>query len=110
MRSLFTTCRFGSKPSGLHFNRGQSGTQRSGALGTGRQQQRSRIAQEIARFLRNPRKPAILAMSRPDAKKNITTLVNAFGKNTMLRELANLVLIMVRAEGLRSSWLPAAMA
>ncbi len=35
-------------------------------------------------------------MSRPDAKKNITTLVNAFGKNTMLRELANLVLIMVR--------------
>ena len=53
-------------------------------------------AQEIARFLRNPRKPAILAMSRPDAKKNITTLVNAFGKNTMLRELANLVLIMVR--------------
>ena len=52
--------------------------------------------QEIARFLRNPRKPAILAMSRPDAKKNITTLVNAFGKNTMLRELANLVLIMVR--------------
>ncbi len=47
------------------------------------------------RFLRNPRKPAILAMSRPDAKKNITTLVKAFGENPTLRELANLVLIMV---------------
>lgn len=52
--------------------------------------------QEIFRFLKNPRKPAILAMSRPDAKKNITTLVKAFGENKMLRELANLVLIMVR--------------
>ncbi len=41
-------------------------------------------------------------MSRPDAKKNITTLVNAFGKNTMLRELANLVLIMVRVRGRHS--------
>lgn len=52
--------------------------------------------QEIARFLRNPRKPVILAMSRPDAKKNITTLVKAFGENNTLREIANLVLVMVR--------------
>ena len=34
-------------------------------------------------------------MARPDAKKNITTLVKAFGENPTLRELANLVLIMV---------------
>ena len=54
------------------------------------------MAQEIFRFLKNPRKPAILAMSRPDAKKNITTLVKAFGEDPTLRELANLVLIMVR--------------
>ncbi|KAL4458202.1 hypothetical protein ABPG75_013067 [Micractinium tetrahymenae] len=52
------------------------------------------IWKEITRFLRNPLKPAILAMSRPDPKKNITTLVEAFGKHSMLRELANLVLIM----------------
>lgn len=52
--------------------------------------------QDISRFLRNPFKPAVLAMSRPDAKKNITTLVKAFGEHTMLRELANLVLVMVR--------------
>jgi sucrose-phosphate synthase len=53
------------------------------------------IWQDIARYLRNPLKPAILAMSRPDAKKNLTTLVKAFGEHAMLRELANLVLIMV---------------
>jgi hypothetical protein len=45
----------------------------------------------------------ILAMSRPDAKKNITTLVKAYGKNKALREIANLVLVMgnreVSAEG-----------
>ena len=53
------------------------------------------IWQDIARYLRNPLKPAVLAMSRPDSKKNITTLVKAFGEHAMLRELANLVLIMV---------------
>lgn len=53
------------------------------------------LLQEISRYLRNPHKPAILAMSRPDPKKNITTLVKAFGENKTLRSLANLVLIMV---------------
>jgi hypothetical protein len=52
------------------------------------------IWQDIFRFLRNSRKPVILAMSRPDAKKNITTLVKAYGENRHLREIANLVLIM----------------
>ena len=37
-------------------------------------------------------------MSRPDAKKNITTLVKAYGKNKALREIANLVLIMGNRE------------
>eukprot|EP00892_Ulva_mutabilis_P007983 jgi/Ulvmu1/5557/UM023_0093.1 len=48
----------------------------------------------IHRFLQNPGKPVVLAMSRPDAKKNITTLVRAFGENAELRKIANLVLIM----------------
>lgn len=52
------------------------------------------IWQEVFKFLRNPRKPVVLAMSRPDAKKNITTLVKAFGMNGTLREIANLVLVM----------------
>ncbi len=65
-----------------------------------------RAVQEIFRFLKNPRKPAILAMSRPDAKKNITTLVKAFGENPTLRELANLVLIMVGLLSRSSMQLP----
>lgn len=43
------------------------------------------------RFFTNPRKPMILALARPDPKKNLTTLVKAFGECRPLRELANLV-------------------
>nr|XP_016435288.1 PREDICTED: probable sucrose-phosphate synthase isoform X2 [Nicotiana tabacum] len=49
---------------------------------------------EIMRFFSNPRKPMILALARPDPKKNLTTLVKAFGECRPLRELANLMLIM----------------
>ncbi|KAJ0035597.1 hypothetical protein Pint_25467 [Pistacia integerrima] len=49
---------------------------------------------DVMRFLANPHKPIILALSRPDPKKNITTLLRAFGECRSLRELANLVLIM----------------
>ncbi|KAJ6673986.1 SUCROSE-PHOSPHATE SYNTHASE 2-RELATED [Salix viminalis] len=52
------------------------------------------IWSEIMRFFSNPRKPMILALARPDPKKNITTLVKAFGECRQLRELANLTLIM----------------
>ncbi|KAK6161742.1 hypothetical protein DH2020_005123 [Rehmannia glutinosa] len=52
------------------------------------------IWSEVMRFLTNPHKPMILALSRPDPKKNITTLVKAFGECRPLRELANLTLIM----------------
>nr|BAP47500.1 sucrose phosphate synthase [Gentiana triflora] len=49
---------------------------------------------EIMRFFSNPRKPMILALARPDPKKNLTALVKAFGECRPLRELANLTLIM----------------
>ena len=51
------------------------------------------IWRDIARWLRNPRKPAILAIARPDAKKNLAGLVRAFGESPLLRELANVVII-----------------
>ncbi len=51
------------------------------------------IRQEIGRFLSNPRKPLILAISRADERKNIQTLLRAFGENPQLRELANLVVV-----------------
>ena len=46
---------------------------------------------QVMRFFTNPHKPMILALSRPDPKKNITTLLKAFGECRPLKELANLV-------------------
>lgn len=47
----------------------------------------------ISRFLNQPEKPMILALSRPDARKNIATLVDAYGESAELQQAANLVII-----------------
>ncbi|KAI4388871.1 hypothetical protein MLD38_001161 [Melastoma candidum] len=52
------------------------------------------IWSEVMRFFTNSHKPMILALSRPDPKKNVTTLLKAFGECQQLRELANLTLIL----------------
>ncbi len=51
-----------------------------------------RMRHEISRFLGQPDKPMILAVSRPDRRKNIAGLVEAYGQDRELRELANLVI------------------
>jgi sucrose-phosphate synthase len=51
------------------------------------------IHREIRRFLSEPEKPMILALSRPDRRKNITSLVAAYGCSPDLQELANLVIV-----------------
>ncbi|MEB3359041.1 MAG: HAD-IIB family hydrolase [Synechococcales bacterium] len=51
------------------------------------------IGEQIYRFLRHPDKPIILALSRPDGRKNIGALVDAYGGSPQLQELANLVII-----------------
>lgn len=51
------------------------------------------IEKEINRFLSFPRKPIILALSRPDVRKNIATLIKAYGGNPALRQQANLVVV-----------------
>lgn len=48
---------------------------------------------ELARFLKHPKRPMILALARPDERKNLGTLIRAFGENAALREMANLVII-----------------
>ncbi|HED18882.1 MAG TPA: glycosyltransferase [Gammaproteobacteria bacterium] len=53
----------------------------------------SLIYRQIARFLQQPDKPMILALSRPDTRKNIPTLVNAYGESKALQDAANLVII-----------------
>jgi sucrose-phosphate synthase len=53
-----------------------------------------RIADELGRFLRQPNKPMILTMARPDERKNLGKLVEVYGQSAKLQEVANLVLIM----------------
>ena len=53
----------------------------------------SPIALELKRFLHRPTKPLVLALSRPDPKKNIVTLIDAYGESPHLQEAANLVII-----------------
>lgn len=50
-------------------------------------------AAELARFLRQPDKPMVLTIARPDRRKNLTTLVAAYGGNPALQEVANLVIL-----------------
>jgi sucrose-phosphate synthase len=53
----------------------------------------SPIAAEIGRFLKDVKKPIILALSRPDPRKNISALVTAYGEDAELQEKANLVIV-----------------
>lgn len=53
----------------------------------------SDIATELKRFLKQPAKPIILALSRPDPRKNIVALIEAYGESPELQEAANLVIV-----------------
>jgi len=53
----------------------------------------SDIAAEIGRFLRESEKPIILALSRPDARKNIGALISAYGEDASLQAHANLLVV-----------------
>ncbi|MDZ8052865.1 MAG: HAD family hydrolase [Aulosira sp. ZfuVER01] len=52
------------------------------------------IYQDLQRFLKDPQKPMIMALSRPAIRKNVGTLVKAYGEDPQLRHLANLVLVL----------------
>ncbi len=53
----------------------------------------SAFAGALAPFLRDPGKPMVLALSRPDERKNIATLLDAFGESEALQAAANLVIV-----------------
>ena len=53
----------------------------------------SDIANELRRFLKQPDKPIILALSRPDPRKNIVALIEAYGESRQLQDAANLVIV-----------------
>lgn len=48
---------------------------------------------ELTRHLKEPLKPIILALSRPDQRKNIHSLIEAYGQSEELQQLANLLII-----------------
>jgi sucrose-phosphate synthase len=56
---------------------------------------------ELARFLTQPDKPMILALSRPDPRKNIVELVSAYGESPELQQLANLVIVAGNRDDIR---------
>lgn len=61
----------------------------------------SQFKQKLDSFLQNPAKPMILALSRPDERKNIVSLLEAFGRNKKLRKLANLVIVAGNRDDIR---------
>ncbi|MDQ6530843.1 HAD-IIB family hydrolase [Flavobacterium sp. LHD-85] len=50
------------------------------------------VQESISKFLTNPHKPIILALSRPDRHKNLNTLIEVYGKDKELQSIANLVI------------------
>ena len=67
----------------------------------GREAGSGAIQEEVARFLADPRKPILMAMARADERKNFAGLVRAFGENRILREKANLLLVMGNREDIQ---------
>jgi sucrose-phosphate synthase len=77
-------------PPGVNLSRFGPGPQPPPPIGT-----------ELRRFLREPQKPPILALSRPDERKNIAGLIHAYGQNPSLQARANLVIVAGTREDIR---------
>jgi len=56
---------------------------------------------QLVPFLRDLDKPLILALSRPDERKNILTLIEAFGESPELQEQANLLIVAGTRDDIR---------
>lgn len=62
---------------------------------------KTQIAKSINHFLHEKDKPFILALSRPDPRKNIITLIEAYGRSKELQKLANLVIVAGNRDDIR---------
>jgi sucrose-phosphate synthase len=58
-------------------------------------------SEQIERFLQDPDKPLILALSRADTRKNNQTLLDAYGGSEELQQIANLLLVVGSREDIR---------
>lgn len=59
------------------------------------------FAAQVDRFLAKPEKPLVLALSRPDERKNILALIEAFGGSQALRQAANLLIVAGNRDDIR---------
>ncbi len=59
------------------------------------------FAREVDRFLRHPDKPLILALSRPDERKNLLSLIEAYGESAALQREANLLIVVGNRDDIR---------
>jgi sucrose-phosphate synthase len=51
------------------------------------------FAEEVSRYLKDPEKPLILALSRADRRMNLQTLLRAYGESEELKDAANLLIV-----------------
>ena len=56
----------------------------------------------IDRFLAHPRRPLVLAICRPEIRKNLGALIAAFGHSAKLREQANLAIVAGNRDDIRA--------
>ena len=54
----------------------------------------------VQKFLRHPKRPPILAIARPDERKNLLQLLDSFAQDPWLRAHANLVLVLGQRDSL----------
>jgi sucrose-phosphate synthase len=59
------------------------------------------FAPQVNRFLADPAKPMILTLSRPDERKNILTLIEAYGESSALQQTANLLIVAGSRDDIR---------
>ncbi len=59
------------------------------------------FSKQVDRFLTSPDKPLILALARPDERKNFLTLIEAFGESKSLQMTANLLIVAGNRDDIR---------
>lgn len=68
----------------------------------GRKRIPSTAQQLVDKYLADPEKPLILAISRPEIRKNFKGLIEAYGNNPKLQEMANLLIVAGPREDIRA--------
>lgn len=77
------------------------GTDTSRFSPPGRNKIEPHILAMVDRFLAQPENPMILAICRPDMRKNLQGLVAAYGQDVRLQETANLVIVAGNRDDIR---------